>query len=517
MYKRSILACLVVLLVGGILSFGASPEWTITVATFSDPPRLDGNAVGTYESGIVTYSVYEPLLKYDLVDFSVKPCLAVDWEISGDGKSAIFYLRKDVRFHDGTDFNAEAVKFNYERTMALGVSPSVLLEAIKEVEVIADYTIKFTTEEPFAFWEDNLASLKGLVMESPSYVKAHATDDDPWAKDWMHEHTCGTGPYMVKEWRHDEYVEMVKFVDYWGGWTGKEPDRVFVRVVMEPGKRKLMLEKGNIDIAYAIPTDMFPALEENPDITVIGVGGMAQQFIPMKCHKGPFANRLLRKAVTYAIDYEAATKVQAYAVHAQGPIPRAMYCHDDTLLIYHQDVEKAKLLMKAAGYSPGEVEVTLTYIAGLEFHRKLAVLVQENLADIGIKVNLQMMTWAVFASLATDPDKSTDMYVFYSAARTADPYIILWETFSPGGLGPGGWNNGYNNPEVGELIDLVEVTPDREVRAEIYKEVQRIITEDAPALFLFEKPYYFVYRAYLKGIIADRMFNSYYYYEMWRE
>ncbi len=514
MYKKMLAMLTILLLVGTVLSFGASSGWTLKVATFTDPPKLDGNAVDSFESGIVTYNVYEPLLKYNLEDFSVKPCLATSWEISRDGKTAIFHLRKGVKFQDGTDFNATAVKFNYERTMALGFSPSVLLKAIKSIEIIDEYTVKFTSGKPFAFWEDNLASVKGLVMESPSYVKAHATSNDPWAEKWMHEHTCGTGPYIVKSWVHGQYVDMVKFKDYWGGWTGKEPDRVLVQVVAEAGKRNLMLTKGTVDIAYNIPSDLLPNLIKNPSVTVKSVGGMAELFIPMNCQKGPFTNRLLRKAVSYAIDYKTATKVWYGAIQAQGPIPRAMYGHDDTLPIYHRDLNKAKLLMKAAGYSPGELEVTLTYIAGLEWERKLAVLVQQNLADIGIKVNLQMMAWSVFSPMATDPEKVTDMCILYSAARTADPYVILWESFSPAALGPGGWNIGYNNPEVGKLLDLAERTPDRAVRAEIYKEVQWIITVDAPRLLLFEVPYTFTYRSDLKGIVPDRLFNAYYYHEI---
>ncbi len=513
-----VISVVFLLLAVGTLGFGDKQDgWTLIIAPKGEPPSLDGHEIASSLEGVVLYSVYESLLKYNLETFAVEPSLATSWEISPDARSCVFHLREGVKFHDGTEFNAEAVKFSYERVMGLGLGPSVLLEPVSEVEVLDDYTIKFVTEQPFAFWEDNFASYKGLVAMSPTYVKAHASTDDPWAKVWMHDHTCGTGPYMVSEWRHDEQIEIVRFEGYWRGWTGKEPSKVLYSMAAEPGKRKLMLEKGTIDIAVEIPSDMIPDLAANQDITVQIVGGMAQLYVNMKCSKGPLANRLLRKAVSYALDYDAIARVWYGAIPAQGPIPRASYCHDDTLLIYRQDVERAKLLLAAAGYSPGEVTLSLTYIAGIDWERNLATLIQQNLADIGISVQMQQMPWSVFASWATDSEVSTDMYIYYTAAATADPYIMFWECFAPEALKGAGWNNGYNNPALGAILDRVLIEPNRDVRAELYKEAQRMITEDAPAIFVFEVPFIYTYRSELKGIIPDALYQGYYPYEIWKE
>jgi len=517
--SRVILASLVVLLALGTWVFaGTDAARTLTVATSHDPPRLDPAIATSWESGIVTYNIYETLLDYDLEDFSIKPKLAEEWEISADGESAVFYLQRGVKFHDGTPFNAEAVRFSFERMLAIDAFPATFWkDRIENVEAVDDYTIKFTVKERWAFWEDAFATRKGLSIVSPSYVKAHATDDDPWAKEWMHEYTCGTGAYMVEEWVHGQYVKLVKFEDYWEGWTGREFETVFVKIVAEPVNRKLQLEKGEVDIALEIVETDIPLLEATPGITVEVTGGFATLFIPMKCHREPLNNKTLRKAITYAINYDEVLKAFPYAVQAQGPTPRGLLGHDYELPIYPYDPQIARLLLEEAGYSPGELKLELTYVAGIEWERKAAVIVQQNLVDIGIDVKLIKMPWATLFPLMADPDKSPQMQLYYANVNIADPGSLIWEVFSPEALGPGGFNNGYDNPRVGELLDQSEATVDREERAKIYKELQRIIVEDVPAVFVWELPYVFIYRSDIKGVTTDRLFQSYYYYNLYRE
>jgi len=521
MYRRSVLlTSVVVLLVGGLVGF-VTPAWgggTLTLATASDPRTLDPAVATSYESGIVTYNVYETLLKCDPVDYSIMPNLAVSWEISDDRRSAVFHLRKGVKFQDGSTFTAEAVKFSFERTRAIGRTPAGKLARIEKVEVIDEYTIKFTADKPWGFWEMTFACPRALPIVSPSYVKAHATNDDPWAEEWMHDHAAGgTGPYMVAEWLHGQRVKLIKFENYWKGWSEKNFDTVLIEIIREPAKQGLLVKAGEVDIVYDVPEDLLPALEADPNITVKAVSALASLYVPMKCHKGPLANKTVRKAITYAINYYDILEVNPYAVRAQGPIPRAALGHDDALPIYPYDPEVAKALLKAAGYAPGEIELKLVYVAGLEWERKIAAIIQQNLADIGIKVVLEKMPWATLFPLLSDPDKSPEMYIFYAAAFFADPYGIIWQTFSPAALGIGGYNNGYNNPKVGELLDLAEVTTDKEERAELYKELQRIIVADVPAIFVWDVPYIFVYRSHLKGIIPDRIYRVFDYYSIYRE
>jgi len=475
-----------------------------------------GDAI-TWEAGIATYNVYENLLKYNLETYEIEPSLATSWQIAEDGKSATFHLRKGAKFHDGTPFNAEAVKFSLERTKALNRTPATYFELVTRAEIIDDYTIKFYTSDVWAFWEDVFATRKAFGVMSPTFVKAHATADDSWAAKYMYNHTCGTGAYMMKEWAHGQYVKLVKNPDYWGGWTDKNIDTVFVKIVREPAVEELMLKKGEADIAFDVPETHLEGLAKEPGITVETVGGMSQMFIMMKCNEGPLADVRVRKAICYALNFDEIVRIHPGAVKGQGPIPRSMLGHESTLPIYPYDPQVARLLLADAGYKPGELKTKLVYLTGLEWQRRMAILVKQYLTDVGIDLELQEMTWITLFPLITNPAKSPPMFFFYSMTHIADPHGILDDIFSPGALGPAGFNNGYNNPEVGRLLDEAQITVDRAKRAEIYARINRIIVRDVPAVFCFEMPFSFVYRSNLKGVIPDRLLLTYIIYDLYRE
>jgi len=518
MLKKTV--ALAIVLVGVIACLGAmvvaQTENILTVGMFTDPPRLDPAEVSSYEEGIVTYNVYETLLKYDLETWDILPNLAESWEISEDATEAIFHLQADIKFHDGTDFDAEAVKYSFDRTVAIGRAPSAYLTGITSVEIVDPLTIKMVTGEPWAFWEDVFACVKALPIISPAFVQAHATDNDPWGAEWVNENTCGTGPYQLVEWEHGGYLRLERFPDYWRGWSDRNFQTVMVMIVREPAKQKLFFQRGALDIPYAIPVSDYPALAEDPDVKVVPVTGLAERFINMKADRPPLNNKYLRQAIAYAIDYESAVQLRPYAKVAQGPIPSHALGFNDSLEVSHQDLNKARELMQESGYAPGEVKLEMVYVAGLDYQRNLAVLVQSNLAEIGINLKLSSMPWSTLFPLLADPDKSPAMYIFYSAARFGDPHGILWEMFAPDALGPAGFNNGYNNPEVGRLLDLAETTVDRDARAGLYSQVSEIIAEDQPAIFLWEVPYPQIYRADLQNVVPDGLFRAYYFYEIYR-
>ena len=489
----------------------------LSVGMFTDPPSVDPALVSSYEEYIVTANTYETLLKYDLNTWEVVPLLAQAWAVSEDATRATFYLREGVTFHDGTDFDAEAVRFSLERALAIGRAPSAYLSRIKSFEVVGPYEIQMTTDRPWAFWEDVFACVNALPIVSPSYVKANATAADPWATEWMRQHTCGTGAYMLAEWRQGEYVRLERFAGYWRGWTERNFETVMVMIVREPAKQKLYFERGAIDISFGIPVSEYPKLEANPGVIVVPVTGLAQRYITMKADRPPLDDVNVRRAIAYAIQYENLPTIRPYARIAQGPLPHHALGFNDSIEVSHRDIDKARQLLSEAGYKPGDLQLELVYVAGLDFQRDLAVMVQANLAEIGIKLTLRSMPWATLFPLLSDPEKSPAMYVFFSAARFGDPHGILWEMFHPDALGLAGFNNGYRNAVVGDLLDQAERETDRDHRADLYREVSRIIAEDQPAVFLWEEPYPQIYRSDLRNIAPDGLFRTYYFYEIYRE
>jgi peptide/nickel transport system substrate-binding protein len=512
---RKLIVVLAALVGFGVLGVAADPG-ILTVVMTTDPPNIDPAVVTDYEAGIVTFNVYEGLLDYNLADYTIKPALATNWEIAPDGKSAIFTLRQGVKFHDGTPFNADAVKYSIERTQAMNQAPATYLAPITKIEVLDPYKIKLSTDTTWAFWEDALATRKALGIVSPTYVKAHITASDPWAAEWMGQHTCGTGPYVLEDWQIGQYVKLVKNANYWGGWKPEQFSTVFIKTVREPAVEELMIKSGEADIAFDVPETDLATLDKDPNIYAKSLPGMAQLFFPMKCSKGPFQDIRIRKAVTYALDLDEIATVYPGAEKAQGAIPRSMLGADPTAPIYPHDPEAARLLLAEAGYKPGALTLTLTYVAGAEWERRAALIAQQNLADVGINLKVESMPWSVIFPLLADPAVSPDWYIFYSAARFADPHGIMWETFSTVALGPSGFNNGYSNTAFDTLLDEATRTPDREARAALYRQANRILIQDMPAIFVWEMPYSFVHRESVKGMVPELIDRTYHFYDLYR-
>jgi len=512
---RRVIVLLATLVGFGVLGLAATPG-VLTVVMTTDPPNIDPAVVTDYEAGIVTYNVYEGLLDYNLEDYSIQAALATSWEIASDGKSVVFHLRQGVSFHDGTPFNAEAVKYSLERAQGMNLAPATYLSLIKKAEILDPYTVKLSTDVMWAFWEDALATRKALGIVSPAYVRAHATASDPWATEWMGEHTCGTGPYKLEEWQIGQYVKLVQNPGYWGGWKAGQFTTVFIKTVREPSVEELMIKSGEADIAFDVPETHLADLDADPNIFAKALPGMAQLFFPMKCHKGPFADIRIRKAVSYALDLDAIATVYPGAEKAQGAIPRSMLGADETAPIYPHDPEVAKLLLAEAGIKPGTLTLTLTYVAGAEWERRAALIAQQNLAEVGVTLKVESMPWSVIFPLLADPEVSPDWYIFYSAARFADPHGIMWETFHTTALGPSGFNNGYSNPAFDALLDQAEKTPDRATRAELYKQANRILIADAPAIFVWTMPYSFIYRSDIKGEVPELIDRTYHFYDLYR-
>jgi peptide/nickel transport system substrate-binding protein len=513
---RKLIVVLAALVGFGVLGLAADSN-VLTVVYTTDPHNIDPAVVTDYEAGIVTYNVYEGLLDYDLEDYSIKPALATSWVIAPDAMSAVFTLREGVKFHDGTPFNADAVKYSIERAQSMNMAPAAYLNPITKIEVLGPYSIRLSSAAPWAFWEDALATRKALGIVSPAYVQAHATANDPWATDWMGQHTCGTGPYMVEDWQFGQYVKLVKNGAYWGGWKSEQFATVFIKTVREPSVEELMIKSGEADIAFDVPETDLATLDADPEIFARSLPGMAQLFFPMKYHKGPFQDSRIRKAVTYALDLDEIATVYPGAARAQGAIPRSMLGADPTAPILPHDPEAARLLLAEAGYGPGELTLTLTYVAGAEWERRAALIAQQNLADVGINLVVESMPWAVIFPLTADPELAPEWYIFYSASRFADPHGIMFEMFSTTALGPSGFNNGYSNPTFDALLDEASMTPDREARAALYSQANRILIADMPAIFVWEMPYSFVYRESVKGVVPELIDRTYHFYDLYRE
>ena len=527
---------LIIIIVAIIASYFAYTQYTfiieksekekvlIIAADDAEPITLDPHVAYSTDSMRVNRLVYEKLLDYkpgSLTEFV--PALAERWEISSDQKTYTFYLRRNVKFHNGEIFNAEAVRFSFERLKGIGKGPSWFLVApVDKVEVIDEYTIRFVLSDVYTDFLHRIAAAWGFYIMPPSWVKEHSTTDDPWAEKYCYDHMVGTGPYKLSEWKHHDRVVLVKNDEYWGGWTGKHIEKIVIREVKEPTTQRMLLEKGEVDIAYGITIKDSLDLKKNPDIEAVIEPSFNTLYIFMHCGRAPLNDVRVRKAISYAYDYKAAIESALYGTGRQmrGPLPSTLWGWDPNCLIYETNLDEAKRLLAEAGYAEG-IKRTLvyTYPSGDDPKRIAGEVLKSSLAKLGINVELKAMVWAEQAAEAKNPDTAPDFFSLYWWPDYADPVDYLYAMFHTSMQGENGYNwMYYSNPKVDEILDKATLTPDVNERMEMYKELQRILTEEAPSIYVFELPFNMAMRKWVKGFVYSPLFiGSFNVYEMYKE
>jgi len=216
--NRGILILLIVGLLGVplVAAQGGQEESITFVRPLMGVAGFDPATSGDSESGHLMAMVYDTLTTVDRGG-KVIPSLAKGWTISPDFQEYTLYLREGVKFHDGTPFTADAVKYSFDRMLGVGRTAYGYYSnyATEDtIEVMGEYTVKFTFKEPWTLFLVDLIT-DAYKIVNPAYVRAHATDDDPWALEWLHEHECGTGPFELVEWIHGDRILFREFGEYW--------------------------------------------------------------------------------------------------------------------------------------------------------------------------------------------------------------------------------------------------------------------------------------------------------------
>jgi peptide/nickel transport system substrate-binding protein len=480
---------LVVLLVGMGLAAGAQGE-VINVGFRGDPGNVDPAAtMPTNNTWFLFYNVFERLVRADKDDpNNVVGVLAVSWETNADGSLWTFKLRESVEFHDGTKFNAEAVKYSFERLMGIALGPSEwFADVIDTVTVVDDYTVTFTLKKAYPLFPSLLSALDGPYIISPTAYKAQATTDDPWSRTWASENMVGTGPYIITDWVREQYVVLGAFDGYWGGWEGEHFTQINYKVVREPSSRKLGLLTGTLDYAEDISYTDIPSLVMNPDVVVHPNSTTQLWMIHLNNGRPPFDDAVVRQAVSYAFPYDATIQYifQGYAVQAQGGLGRGLLYHNPNAIMYSTDLEKAKGLLAQAGYTDGGFTLELLYISGLDFQRQIAEAFQANLAELGITLEIRNYPWSTLVEMNSLPvSERPYMSIRYNAPDFNDPFS---QTFKPIYECGQSWNwSAYCSAEYDALLKEAETTTDAAELQRIAYRMQELMTEEAASIYIAE-------------------------------
>jgi len=459
------------------LAQSPTPGGTLTIAVTSEPTAFDPHYGTGYSSDMAMTFTHEDLVRVNEGSDPV-PLLATSWE-TVDPTTWEFRLREGAKFHDGTEFNAEDVAwyFNFsldpanETAWRTEIAP--IIESVKAVDT---YTVRFNLKKPQASFPVLLASWAvGTGIKSP----------DAWAKngkDVSLRTPVGTGPYILTEWSRGDRYEFRRNPDYWREGL-PYVENIVVRIIPESSVQVAALLAGEVDIIQTTPRHEVSRLRAE-GMEIVTASGWQQEMLWMNNLKPPFDNANVRKAIAKAIDRDRIVDTLFFgtATVASAGIPPGHWAFEEGLTGTSYDVEAAKALLAEAGYPDGFETEILTSNRQPEFKAE-AELIQQMLAEIGIRTQIRLLELGAWWDVVlAQPYEYGLVLGEYSLAP--DPHDFLWLNLRSDGEYA---LSRPQNPELDELLDQGRNTSDQAKRAEIYRQIHRIVDREVPILYILHR------------------------------
>ena len=464
---------------------------TIKVAIGVDLDTVDPHAQTTTMVYNVLRHCYETLVWFDEKG-NVIPWLAEKWEVSPDGKVYTFYIRKGVKFHDGSELDAYVVKANFDRWLdpTVRVPQRGQLGPIERVEVVDKYTVKVYMKTPYAVFLKALGAY--LFITSSRVITSFGNKTIT--------EVVGTGPYKFVAWEKGKRIVIERFDDYWG----EKPvlKRIEWLVIPEASTRLAALLAGDVDFAFNLPPTDLERVKSDARFTVLTPTSNRIIFVAM-VPRGPLADPKVRQAINYAVDVDSIIKNVLYglAIKTNAPLPPHFFGYAD-MPPYTYNPDKAKQLLAEAGYPQGFKVVLMHPTGRYLMDKQVAEAIQAYLSKVGITVELKTMDWPSFVAELLKPldQKTYDMVLLGWGPAVADAHFALYGQFHSSQAPPKGLAAAhYNNSEVDKLLEAALAELNESKRAEYYKKAIEIIWREAPWVFLYTQKWFFASSASLEG------------------
>jgi peptide/nickel transport system substrate-binding protein len=465
---------------------------TLIYAITREPIRLDSSRDSFASSQMIHLSIHDCLVGRD-VNNEYHPWLAESWEVASDGLSYTFELRQDVKFHDGTPFNAEAVQYLMERIhdpeAEVRLSPSAH-GFYESTDVADEYTAVINLSAPWAPMLDALSYIYRVV--SPTAAEEHGED--------LGQNPVGTGPFMFKEWVANDHVTLVRNPDYnWGSTMFLHPgpaylDEVIFRQIPEAGTRVAALENGEAHIIEVLPAQDAERInsDDNFNVVVGQVPGRPYCYT-INVRKPPTDELAVRQAMWHAVSQELICQTVFGPLQplgafspAHGMLVPGTWGYSEEAEIYEYDPEKAKQLLEEAGWTEGPNGIRQKNGQNLEillatWEHGAAEVVQAQLLEVGIDYKIQVVTGLA----ANEAARREEVHMSPLPSARTDPDVLAVNHSRNNGAGND--FTFHSNAELDEMFDAGASAIDDNERLEIYKEIQMVMMQDAMQLTLYER------------------------------
>lgn len=442
----------------------ASAKDTMIIGHWGDPPTLDPNNAMNDCTFRVTTNVYDTLVRMDS-SFASQPCLAESWSISDDGLEYTFKIRQGVKFHDGSELTVDDVVYSVERGIGCAKSPPSYSN-VDHVEAVGDNSVKIVLKTP-----SNITLARLALPFAPIVSKAYV---EKVGEETMGREPMGTGPFKFVSWTVGEKVIIEANEAYWDGAPSLK--KIELVVIADTSAALLNLESGDIDAYCDIATSDYEVANSNSAVKINEGAALGYEFLQFNLSKAPFDDVRVRQAVTYAID-KASMLIginDNIGTVVDTVVLEGAVGYTDKVATYEYNMEKAKALLKEAGYGDG---FSCTIHVYMDLYAKYAQVLQSSLYELGIDAKIVQEELSAYK--VSTQNGNYDIAISGCSFTAMDVYEAVGESLDSSLIGETN-TSFYNNARMDELLAASQATADEEKLAEIYSEILVKISEDLP-------------------------------------
>lgn len=482
----------------------------MTISIPSDIVSLDPHGSNDDPSEQIRDTIYEPLVTHD-EDLKLVPALAEEYE-QVDETTWRFKLREGVKFHDGSDFNADVVKANIERIQdpARASARESYFDMVGEINIIDDYNIELVTEYPYAPLLNNLSHGAGKMIskelidadyqnaleqaESNLSLEEYyelrnrggeehgqvVEDISQYVGEKVETGPVGTNYFKFESRNPGEETVVSRNDDYWD--TPALLDDITFKVVTEPASRIAELESGSSDAIISTLTSNTDRVEQTDGMTLMRSDAVNVDYIGFNTSKAPFDDPKIRQAISHAFNSEAVLDgvYNGSGMPANGPLAPALLGYSEELQGLEYDMARAEELLAEAGAE----DLTINLMVNDDNPERLdvALWLQESLNEIGVTLNVEQVEWGAYLDATGNAEH--DMFILGWGNTTGDPDETITSLYHTDNAGNNGNRAFYSNPELDEILDNARQETDEAVREQMYIDAQEIIIQEAPSIFI---------------------------------
>lgn len=464
----------------------------LTIAQTQDPQSWDPIDTFFLAWGMVGSNVFDGLVSRNL-DLEIGPGLATSWEFVDEENTRLrFQLREGVTFHNGEPFNADAVKFTFDRLLGEEGAAGPQQEnytSIDRVEIVDDYTVDLVLGSPDPVIITKLAGY-GAMIVAPGYVQENDAET-------VNSTPVGTGPFKIVEYVQDERLVLEAFDDYWGG--APKLERLVYRFIPEASTRVAELQAGRVDIVQGVPISLAETVENAPNASIVAVGSPTVSALRFNFCEAPTDQLEVRQAIAHAIDREGiiAAILQGYGTPVASFQSELSLGHDPELEPYAYDPERAQQLLSEAGVAPG-TPIQIDFIGSDDIFREVAQASAAMLQAVGLNATLQTHETNTYYNDLVPNNRVGNLYYSGWGGWTLDYDNTAYLLYRTGQF----WNPCFSDERIDTLLDEERATYDEAERERILQEIARYAHDIAIDVPLYQHQNLWGVADHVQGFVA---------------